>query len=68
MSRIRKPFIREEGKKNARIIIIATEGRETERIYFEALAQEYNSTEVHVKVLKRDNNDSSPDIVIKTLD
>ncbi len=33
----RVPYTRPEGKRDARLIIIATEGRKTEPIYFEAL-------------------------------
>ena len=37
--RIRKNFERPEGKKSARLVVIASEGRKTEQIYFEALKE-----------------------------
>jgi hypothetical protein len=67
MARKKIPFVRDEHKKDARLVIIATEGRKTERIYFEALAQEYESTDVHVEIIKRESNNSSPEEVIKSL-
>lgn len=35
--RVRKSFERPEGKKTARLIVIASEGKETEKIYFNAV-------------------------------
>jgi hypothetical protein len=67
MGRIKQPFVREEGKKDARLIIIATEGRKTERIYFEALAQEYDTPAVHIEIIKRENDNSSPEQVMQSL-
>jgi uncharacterized protein YqeY len=34
--RVRRNFERPEGKKSARLVVIAAEGKETENIYFEA--------------------------------
>ena len=67
MPRIKRSFERPEGKKEARLIIIASEGRETERIYFEALAGHYQSTEVHVEIIDRKTNSSNPEEVLNTL-
>ncbi len=68
MGRIRRPFERPEGKKEAKLIVIATEGRKTERIYFEKLAEVYESSNVHVKILEKLDDRSSPEDVLKQLD
>ena len=59
-----------EAFRDARLIVIAAEGKDTERIYFEALAKEYTNPRVHVHILKRDEkeqNNSSPEHVLKQL-
>lgn len=65
--RVRKEFLREEGKKSARLIVIAAEGRKTENIYFEALKKEHEAQHVHVEVLKREDNNSSPEHVFQQI-
>lgn len=67
MSRNRKSFEREEGIRSARLIVIAAEGRCTENIYFEALAELYNSRNVHIKVLHRQDDNSAPGYVLEQL-
>lgn len=61
--RQRKEFLREEGKKSARLIVIAAEGRRTENIYFESLRMEHEAQNVHVEILERRDNNSSPENV-----
>jgi hypothetical protein len=68
MPRTKIPFERPEDKKEARLIIIAAEGRMTERIYFEALAAQYQSTGVHVEIIDRQTNSSDPRTVLEALD
>lgn len=61
---------RREAFRDARLIIIASEGKDTERIYFKALAKEYTNPRVHVHVLERsenEQNNSSPEHVLKQL-
>ena len=58
--RQRRNFERPEGVKSARLIVIAAEGRDTENIYFEAMKTSLSASGVHVEVLHRDNDDSSP--------
>lgn len=61
---------RQEAFRDARLIIIASEGKDTERIYFKALAKEYTNPRVHVHVLERseaEKNNSSPEHVLKQL-
>jgi hypothetical protein len=56
--------------RDARLIIIASEGKDTERIYFKALAKEYTNPRVHVHILERskeEQNNSSPEHVLKQL-
>ena len=61
---------RREAFRDARLIVIASEGKATERIYFKALAKEYTNPRVHVHILERseaEQNNSSPDHVLKQL-
>lgn len=56
--------------RDARLIVIASEGKDTERIYFKALAKEYTNPRVHVHILNRNEqelNNSSPEHVLKQL-
>ena len=56
--------------RDARIIVIASESKDTERIYFKALAKEYTNPRVHVHILERsvdEQNNSSPEYVLKHL-
>lgn len=70
--RNRNSLIRErrEAFRDARLIVIASEGKDTERIYFKALAKEYTNPRVHVHILKRsedEKNNSSPEHVLEQL-
>ncbi len=70
--RNRNSLIRErrEAFRDARLIVIASEGKDTERIYFNALAKEYTNPRVHVHILERcegEQNNSSPEHVLKQL-
>ena len=61
---------RREAFRDARLIVIASEEKDTERIYFKALAKEYSNPRVHVHVLERsvdEQNNSSPEHVLKQL-
>ena len=61
---------RREAFRDARLIVIASEGKDTERIYFKALAKEYTNPRVHVHILERgvdERNNSSPEHVLKQL-
>lgn len=61
---------RREAFRDARLIVIASEGKDTERIYFKALAKEYSNLRVHVHILERsenEQNNSSPEHVLKQL-
>ncbi|MDE5783040.1 MAG: RloB family protein [Prevotella sp.] len=61
---------RREAFRDARLIVIASEGKDTERIYFKALAKEYANPRVHVHILERsesEQNNSSPEHVLKQL-
>lgn len=61
---------RREAFRDARLIVIAAEGKETERIYFKELAYEYTNPSVHVHILEREEkeqNNSSPEHVLKQL-
>ena len=61
---------RREAFRDARLIVIASEGKDTERIYFKALAKEHTNPRVHVHILERSEaelNNSSPEHVLKQL-
>ena len=61
---------RQEAFRDARLIVIASEGKDTERIYFKALAKEYTNPRVHIHILERseaEQNNSSPEYVLKQL-
>jgi hypothetical protein len=67
MGRIKRNFKRPENKRSAKLIVIATEGRKTERIYFEGLAENFDSTKIHVEIIEKLDDNSSPDVVLKQL-
>lgn len=60
---------RPSGFRDSRLIIIAAEGAETEKKYFEDLASQYeNRRRVHVEVLARSTQASSPKHIMRMLD
>ena len=61
--RKRKDFVRLEGVRSARLVVIASEGRCTESIYFSAVKEKLRAPNVHVEILARDSNESSPESV-----
>jgi len=61
--RKRKNFERREGDKSARLVVIAAEGRRTENIYFESMKISLCASDVHVEVLHRNSDRSSPEHV-----
>ena len=61
--RKRKDFVRLEGVRSARLVVIASEGRCTESIYFSAVKDKLRAPNVHVEILSRDANESSPESV-----
>lgn len=61
--RKRKDFVRLEGVRSARLVVIASEGRCTEAIYFSAVKDTLRAPNVHVEILARDSNESSPESV-----
>lgn len=65
--RTRRSFERPEGIRSARLIVIASEGRKTESIYFEALRDTAALSNVIIKVLRRDDNHSAPNKVLAQL-
>jgi len=67
MSKIRKPFIRRTGFRDAKLIVIASEGQKTEKMYFNDLKDEYARSSLHVEVLERFVSASSPSHVLACL-
>lgn len=65
--RKRKDFIRLEGVRSARLVVIAAEGRDTENIYFEAVKRHLKASNVHVEILHREDNNSSPENVYRQI-
>ena len=62
------PRNRTTAVRDARLIIIAAEGTNTEKAYFDALAAEYFNPRVHVKVLDHLDLASAPEHVLTLLD
>lgn len=69
-NRIFKSRIRISGILSPKLIIIASEGTNTERIYFEDMASPhyYRNPKVHVEVLERTDTASSPAHILSFLD
>lgn len=68
MPLIRKPFKRTQGHRDARLIVIATEGEATEQIYFNALKAVFRKPSVQVELLERTVDGNSPKHVMQELD
>lgn len=64
----RRDFKRKSGFRDSRLIIIAAEGEETEKQYFEGIKARYDNPRVHVEVLERLDSASDPAKIIKILD
>ncbi len=64
----RRTFTRKSGVRDARLIIIAAEGEETEKIYFDGLKKYYANPHIHVEVLERLESASDPARILKILD
>lgn len=65
--RVRKDFVRREGEKSPRLIVIAAEGRDTENIYFEAVKLRLCASDVQIEVLHRGTDESSPENVYRQI-
>ena len=65
-----RPRYRSSNLRDAKLIVIATEGTHTETKYFQDIASPkyYHNSRVHVEVLSRDTTASSPEHVIRMLD
>jgi hypothetical protein len=62
------PHTRRSGHRDAKLIIIAAEGTNTEKVYFEDLVDIYFAPNIHVEVLDRVDAGSDPKTVLKALD
>ncbi|MEM6817072.1 MAG: hypothetical protein AAF600_22220, partial [Bacteroidota bacterium] len=62
-------FTRKSGFRDARLIVITTEGEITENQYFEQLkwSEKYKNPRVHVEVLARGDSNSDPKNCLKIL-
>lgn len=69
MSRLRRKISRPEGKnRDASLFIIASEGKETEKIYVEALEEFFNSKRIHIRFIhKKDPSKSSPKHTLESI-
>ena len=65
-----RPRYRSSNVRDAKLIVIATEGTNTEKQYFEDMVSPayYRNSKVHVTVLDRETTASSPEHIIKLLD
>ena len=64
----RRSFKRLSGFRDARLLIIATEGESTEKAYFEGLKQIFHSPRTHIEVLKRTDSASDPVRIMRMID
>lgn len=62
-----KNFKRIEGIRSGRLFVIATEGKDTERIYFEALRNKIQMSQIKLEILSSENNESAPNKVYDRL-
>lgn len=60
-------FKRTEGIRSGRLFVIATEGKDTERIYFETLRKEIQMSQIKLEILPSENNESAPNKVFDRL-
>jgi len=67
MGRQRKSFIRPSDKRDARLIVIATEGRKSEKQYFEGIKENYRNHGVYIKVIDKSTNARSPKKILGML-
>lgn len=58
--RLKKSFTRKSGVRDARLIVIATEGELTEKTYFQGVAKKFRNSGVHVEILSNSNGMSDP--------
>ena len=68
--RVFKPRTRKSGFRDAKLIVIATEGMVTETKYFNDLAfdEKYRNPKIHVEILERSATASAPNHIIHELD
>ena len=59
---------RRSGNRDAKLIIIAAEGTNTEKKYFDDLVDSYSAPNIHMEVLNRIDAGSDPETVLKALD
>ncbi|MCQ2287161.1 MAG: RloB family protein [Bacteroidales bacterium] len=65
--RKRKSFTRVEGVRSDLLFAIATEGKDTERVYFEALRDKLQTNRIRLEILPSEENDSGPESVFNRL-
>ena len=63
-----RPWVRKSGVRDSRLIIIASEGTNTEKYYFENLVAAYFNPRIHVEVLDRIETGSDSQRVLRQLD
>lgn len=70
MGRERKIFTRKSSYRDSRLFVIATEGQNTEPLYFYSLINlyEFQSPRIHIEVIPSQNGETSPHAVLKNLD
>jgi hypothetical protein len=64
----RRSFTRKSGLRDSRLIVIASEGEETETIYFEGLKKYFTNPRIHIEVLQRIESASDPIRIMRLLD
>ncbi|MGD0751836.1 MAG: RloB family protein [Anaerolineales bacterium] len=64
----RRKFSRKSGLRDSHLVVIAAEGEETEKAYFDGIKGFYPNPRIHVEVLPRMDSASDPLRVLKLLD
>lgn len=62
-----KSFKRIENVRSGKLFVIATEGKDTERIYFEALKNKIQMSRIKLEILSSEDNKSAPNKVYDRL-
>jgi len=67
MGRVRTDFKRKSSFRDAKLIVVATEGENTEPKYFEALKAAYLNPRIHLEIIPSKGGKSSPKHILQNL-
>lgn len=67
MSRQKKNFKRKSGFRDAKLVVVATEGEKTEPAYFNQLKVAYPNPRIHLEIIPSKDGASSPKHILQSL-